>query len=90
MRRELTAPLGNNATVYLIREPKREPVITELKGKGLSLAKIAGELNKRKVPTPRGADGITSRWGMCCNASQLEVDRQKTQDIGFQAGTIRR
>ena len=31
-----------------------EPVITELKGKGLSLAKIAGELNKRKVATPRG------------------------------------
>ena len=25
-----------------------------LKGKGLSLAKIAGELNKRKVATPRG------------------------------------
>ena len=29
-------------------------VITELKGKGLSLAKIAGGLNKRKVATPRG------------------------------------
>ena len=28
-----------------------EPVITELKGKGLSLARIAVELNKRKVPT---------------------------------------
>ena len=31
-----------------------EPVITELKDKGLSLARIAGELNKRKVATPRG------------------------------------
>jgi len=34
-----------------------EPIITELKDKGLSLAKIAGELNKRKVVTPRGG-----RW----------------------------
>ena len=31
-----------------------EPVITELKAKGLSLARIAVELNKRKVATPRG------------------------------------
>ena len=36
------------------RAMELEPVITELKGKDLSLAKIAGELNKRKVPTPRG------------------------------------
>jgi len=34
-----------------------EPVITELKGEGLSLARIATELTKRKVPTPRGG-----RW----------------------------
>ena len=34
-----------------------QPLIDELKGKGLSLAKIAGELNKRKVATPRGG-----RW----------------------------
>jgi hypothetical protein len=34
-----------------------EPVIIELKGIGLSLARIAGELNKRKVATPRGG-----RW----------------------------
>jgi DNA invertase Pin-like site-specific DNA recombinase len=34
-----------------------KPIITELKGEGLSLARIAGELNKRKVPTPRGG-----RW----------------------------
>ena len=40
------------------RAVELEPVITELKGKGLSLAKIAGELNKRKVTTPRG--------GRCC------------------------
>jgi DNA invertase Pin-like site-specific DNA recombinase len=31
-----------------------QPIITELKSDGLSLAKIAGELNKRKVATPRG------------------------------------
>ena len=35
------------------RAKQLEPVITELKGKGLSLAKIAAELNKRKEPTPR-------------------------------------
>ena len=39
------------------RAMELEPVITELKGKGLSLARIASELNKRKVPTPRGG-----RW----------------------------
>ncbi len=31
-----------------------EPVITELKAQGLSLARLAVELNKRKVATPRG------------------------------------
>ena len=36
------------------RAMELEPVITELKGKGLSLARIAVELNKRKVATPRG------------------------------------
>ena len=36
------------------RAMELEPVITELKeAKGLSLAKIATELNKRKVATPR-------------------------------------
>lgn len=39
------------------RAEQLEPVIAELKGKGLSLAKIANELNKRKVATPRGG-----RW----------------------------
>jgi len=39
------------------RAVELEPVIAELKGEGLSLARIAGELNKRKVPTPRGG-----RW----------------------------
>ena len=38
------------------RANQLEPVITELRGKGLSLAKIAGELNRRKVPTPRGGN----------------------------------
>ena len=36
------------------RAEQLEPVITELKSQGLSLAKIAVELNRRKVPTPRG------------------------------------
>ena len=39
------------------RAMQLEPVITELKGNGLSLARMAAELNKRKVPTPRGG-----RW----------------------------
>ena len=33
------------------------PVIAEMKGEGLSLARMATELNKRKMPTPRGG-----RW----------------------------
>jgi DNA invertase Pin-like site-specific DNA recombinase len=37
----------------LQRAVELEPLLTELKGQGLSLAKIAAELNKRKVPTPR-------------------------------------
>jgi hypothetical protein len=45
-----------------------EPVITELKGKGLSLARIAVELNKRKVATPRGGKWDHSSVGMCCNS----------------------
>ena len=36
------------------RAMELEPVITELKAQGLSLAKIAVELNKRKMATPRG------------------------------------
>jgi DNA invertase Pin-like site-specific DNA recombinase len=39
------------------RAEQLKPVIAELQGKGLSLAKIAAELNKRKVATPRGG-----RW----------------------------
>jgi DNA invertase Pin-like site-specific DNA recombinase len=39
------------------RAQELQPIIAELKTKGLSLAKIAGELNKRKVVTPRGG-----RW----------------------------
>jgi len=39
------------------RAEQLQPVIAELKGNGLSLAKIAAELNKRKVATPRGG-----RW----------------------------
>jgi len=35
------------------RAMELEPILTELSGRGLSLAKIAAELNKRKVPTPR-------------------------------------
>jgi DNA invertase Pin-like site-specific DNA recombinase len=39
------------------RAQELQPIIAGLKSKGLSLAKIAGELNKRKVATPRGG-----RW----------------------------
>jgi DNA invertase Pin-like site-specific DNA recombinase len=39
------------------RAKQLEPVLGELKGQGMSLAKIAAELNKRKVATPRGG-----RW----------------------------
>jgi DNA invertase Pin-like site-specific DNA recombinase len=39
------------------RAQELQPIIAELNSKGLSLAKIAGELNKRKVATPRGG-----RW----------------------------
>jgi DNA invertase Pin-like site-specific DNA recombinase len=39
------------------RAQELQPIIAELKSKGLSLAKIAGELNKRKIATPRGG-----RW----------------------------
>jgi len=37
------------------RAMELEPVITEPNGKGLSLARIASELNKPKVPPPRGS-----------------------------------
>ena len=39
------------------RAQELQPIIAALKSKDLSLAKIAGELNKRKVATPRGG-----RW----------------------------
>ena len=39
------------------RAQELQPIIAGLKSSGLSLAKIAGELNKRKVATPRGG-----RW----------------------------
>ena len=39
------------------RAKKLQPIIAGLKSKGLSLSKIACELNKRKVATPRGG-----RW----------------------------
>ena len=45
------------------RAMELEPVITELKGKGLSLARIAAELNKRKVATPRGGKWDHSSMG---------------------------
>ncbi len=35
------------------RAERLRPVITELQGMGFSLARIAAELNKRKIPTPR-------------------------------------
>jgi hypothetical protein len=39
------------------RAVQLQPIITELKVKGYSMARIATELNKRKVSTPRGG-----RW----------------------------
>jgi DNA invertase Pin-like site-specific DNA recombinase len=39
------------------RARELEPVITKLKDEGFSMARMATELNKRKVPTPRGG-----RW----------------------------
>ena len=52
---ELEAGLISERTKAAAQE--LQPIIAELKGKGLSLAKLAGELNKRKVATPRGG-----RW----------------------------
>ena len=51
---------GRRCSCQAIKEEARQratelgPVITELKAKGLSLARMAVELNKRKVATPRG------------------------------------
>ena len=39
------------------RAKQLKPIITELRGEGLSLAGVARELNERKVATPRGG-----RW----------------------------
>ncbi len=39
------------------RAKQLEPIITELRGEGLSLAGVARKLNERKEPTPRGG-----RW----------------------------
>ena len=47
------------------RADQLRPVIIELQSMGFSLARIAAELNKRKVPTPRPGDGIIHRCGMC-------------------------
>jgi DNA invertase Pin-like site-specific DNA recombinase len=38
----------------LQRAEQLAPIITEVRGNGLSLAKIAAELNRRKIATPRG------------------------------------
>jgi len=65
-----------------------KPVVTELKGRGLSLAKIAGELNKRKLPTPRGAGGITRRCEMCSSASQLEHQAAWALTVRLGAGQV--
>lgn len=40
-----------------LRALQLEPVINELKGRGYSMARIATELNKQRVATPRGG-----RW----------------------------
>ena len=63
------------------RASSLEPVITELKTQGLSLARIAGELNKRKVATSRGGKSDHSSVGNVLNVSQLEADRQIAQRV---------
>jgi DNA invertase Pin-like site-specific DNA recombinase len=52
---EVLAPRFKREALQRARE--LEPLITELKGEGLSMARMATELNKRKVPTPLGG-----RW----------------------------
>jgi hypothetical protein len=49
-----------------------QPVIADLNGKGLSLAKIAAELNRRKMEPLAARGGIIRRCGTCCNVSRLE------------------
>ena len=56
------------------RAMELEPVITELKGKGLSLAK-----NKRKVPTPRGGRWDQSSVGTAI-ASRAKLTLVKSDD----------
>ena len=52
---EVLAPKYRNEARQ--RAMQLEPIITEFKGKGYSMARIATELNKRRVATPRGG-----RW----------------------------
>ena len=52
---EVLAPMYRNEARQRANDLK--PIIEELKAKGYSLARMATELSKRKVPTPRGG-----RW----------------------------
>ena len=67
------------------RAMELEPVITELKAQGLSLARIAVELNKRKVATPRGGKWDHSSVGNRAATPRTTKRIVKSQDIGFQA-----
>ena len=60
------------------RAQELQPIIAELKTKGLSLAKIAGELNKRKVATPRGG-----RWDSLIGAECAESPRHLSIEKGI-------
>ena len=61
-----------------------------VEGPGLALARIAVELNKRKVATPRGGKSGSLVGGECAATSRSLKRIVKSQNIGFQAGMIRR
>jgi hypothetical protein len=63
------------------RAKQLEPLISELKGSGLSLAKIAAELNRRKVATPRGTRGRASLRSSTVNA--LSMDHLRGSDTAL-------
>src|SRR5262249_46240506 len=58
------------------REKELEPIIREFQEKGYSRNRIAAELNKRRVPTPRGG-----RWDHSTVRNVLErLEASKTDD----------
>ena len=55
-----------------LRALQLAPIITELRANGCSMARIATELNKRKVPTPRGGRWDHSSIGNVLNRLETE------------------